>query len=119
MVRARDGAEQLRVTYIGSLFSYKGAETIYAVSRLVNYSVDLYCKDFSMVPPDIAANSKTDFVPHDFIGDLLLDYEVGFVLLENTNTRRMSLNIHLPSSCLSIWPPDYWYSAPIVQYYVK
>lgn len=86
LIREKDCIAEFRVAYIGSLFSYKGSDTLYSLSRLLDYKLDIYAKDLSSLPQDIRTASKTGFVSHDSIGDLLLQYDVGFVLLENTKT---------------------------------
>lgn len=86
LTREQTYREDLRIAYVGSLFSYKGSDTIYALSRLVDYKLDIYTKDLSPLPTDIRTHSKTSFVSHESIGDLLLQYDVAFVLLENTKT---------------------------------
>lgn len=77
--------KKFKLGYFGSLHTYKGSKLLFEIARELNYEIDIFTKDLERLPDDILKHSKCLYAPHEDIQDLMLEYDICFLFLVNTN----------------------------------
>jgi len=82
--REKGSNHELKIAYFGSLNTYKGSELLFEIIRNTNYRVDIYTKDTIAIPNDILEKCKSGYVEHNQVQNIMLDYDVTFLFLNQT-----------------------------------
>lgn len=75
---------KIKIAYFGSLNTYKGSELLFEIIRSTDYQIDLYTKDTKSIPDDILRRCYSSYVEHHRIQNIMLDYDVSFLFLNET-----------------------------------